>query len=92
MTHSSILYYALNVLSYYIGTARVWQITFSRRLNPVRYSYKMNGTPLHIFNKIKDLGIILSFYIHIETIRRTKVTRNLSFIKRSCDTIWTLNV
>jgi hypothetical protein len=61
-------------------------IRFSRKINPIRFIYNINGTPLEKLDTIKDLGILvqdnLMWDAHIRGIV-SKANQVLYFIKRA---------
>lgn len=56
----------------YLNPDKCHTITFSRRRNPVTYSYNINGSTLNRVTKVRDLGIILDaglhYNLHIDSI------------------------
>lgn len=70
-----------------INSKKCSVISFTRRITPILYSYKISGHIIERVKNVKDLGIHLdSKFIldsHIEKINN-KAYRNLGFIMRTC--------
>lgn len=62
-------------------------ITFSRKHDPIKFCYCLNGMPVKRVTSVRDLGVVLDeglkFNSHIDNICKT-ATRMLGFITRSC--------
>lgn len=76
-------YYIRNRIS--VNVLKCNHISFTRRVNPINYTYKLNGTDIVTVDKVRDLGVLLdaklSFSCHIDSIV-DKAYRNLGFIIR----------
>lgn len=69
-----------------INVNKCQQISFSRRMNPIQISYKINNVSLNVVSDVKDLGVWLSsdllFKLHMEKIYK-KALKVLGFIRRN---------
>lgn len=53
-----------------INVNKCQQITFSRRTNPIQFSYQIHNVSLNVVSSVKDLGVwlssVLSFNLHLD--------------------------
>lgn len=83
--NSLLQYYSDNKIN--INVNKCECITFTRKPNPVIYSYNFNGAPIRRTSLIRDLGVYLdskmTFSDHIDRIIDQSF-KNLGFVIRSC--------
>lgn len=78
-------YYNKNKIS--LNVKKCQSISYTRKRNPLNYTYRFDNEPIQKVNLVRDLGVIfdskLTMTNHIDSIT-SKAFKNLGFVLRTC--------